>query len=101
MGVKTLICTDISRDGAMRGTNRQLYKELASKFALQLIASGGVSTLDDVRPQRHERKDNRRACEPGRRRTYRVLEGREQIHWVVQKGMLHRTNEATIKRCND
>lgn len=49
LGVRTLICTDISRDGAMRGTNRQLYQELASKFALQIVASGGVSTLSDVR----------------------------------------------------
>lgn len=49
LGVRTLICTDISRDGAMQGTNRPLYKRLASEFALQLVASGGVSTLDDVR----------------------------------------------------
>jgi len=49
LGVTTLICTDISRDGAMRGTNRQLYQELSSKFTLQIVASGGVSTMDDVR----------------------------------------------------
>lgn len=49
LGVKTLICTDISRDGAMRGTNRTLYKELTSKLPLQMVASGGVSSLDDVR----------------------------------------------------
>jgi len=49
LGVKTLICTDISRDGAMRGTNRALYRELADRFTLQIVASGGVSTLDDVR----------------------------------------------------
>ncbi len=49
LGVKTLICTDISRDGAMRGTNRELYQKLSSRFTLQIVASGGVSTLEDVR----------------------------------------------------
>lgn len=48
LGVKTIICTDISKDGAMQGTNRQLYKELSNKFSLNLTASGGVSSLDDV-----------------------------------------------------
>ena len=48
LGVKTVICTDISRDGAMKGTNRELYKEISSKYNLDLIASGGVSTLEDV-----------------------------------------------------
>jgi len=49
MGVRTLICTDISRDGAMRGTNRALYERLSGELDLQIVASGGVSTLDDVR----------------------------------------------------
>ena len=48
LGVKTVICTDISRDGAMKGTNRELYRELSSKYAIDLIASGGVSDLSDV-----------------------------------------------------
>lgn len=48
IGVKTLICTDISRDGAMQGTNLQLYKELSRRFDMDIIASGGVSTLEDV-----------------------------------------------------
>ena len=48
LGVKTVICTDISRDGAMKGTNRELYRELSQKFAINLIASGGVSTMEDV-----------------------------------------------------
>lgn len=47
-GVQTFICTDISKDGAMQGTNRQLYKNLSEQFAVQIIASGGVSTLDDL-----------------------------------------------------
>lgn len=49
LGVSTLICTDISRDGAMRGANRQLYQDLSKQFTLRIVASGGVSTLDDVR----------------------------------------------------
>ena len=49
LGVSTVICTDISRDGAMQGTNRGLYKELSCKYKIQLIASGGVSTIDDVK----------------------------------------------------
>ena len=49
LGVKTLICTDISRDGAMQGTNRAMYRELAERYQLQIVASGGVSTLDDIR----------------------------------------------------
>ena len=49
LGVKTIICTDISRDGAMKGTNRELYRELSEKFQIDLIASGGVSSLEDVK----------------------------------------------------
>lgn len=49
IGVKTLICTDISKDGAMEGTNHDLYKELSEKFGMQIIASGGVSSIDDVK----------------------------------------------------
>ena len=47
-GVKTLICTDISRDGAMRGANHALYKTLKERFGMQIVASGGVSAMDDV-----------------------------------------------------
>ena len=49
IGVKTVICTDISKDGAMMGTNRALYQSLSERFSMQIIASGGVSTLDDVK----------------------------------------------------
>lgn len=49
LGVKTLICTDISKDGAMQGTNLELYKELSERFDIQIIASGGVSSIDDVK----------------------------------------------------
>jgi phosphoribosylformimino-5-aminoimidazole carboxamide ribotide isomerase len=52
LGVKTLICTDISRDGAMVGTNRELYRTLSRRFPLQIIASGGVSSLEDVKALR-------------------------------------------------
>ena len=49
IGVRTIICTDISKDGAMQGTNHNLYKTLSEKFSLQIIASGGVSSLEDIR----------------------------------------------------
>ena len=48
IGVRTVICTDISRDGAMRGTNRALYRELSGEFKVRIVASGGVSSLEDV-----------------------------------------------------
>ena len=48
LGVKTIICTDISKDGAMQGTNHELYKELSQKFDINVIASGGVSSIDDI-----------------------------------------------------
>ena len=49
IGVSTVICTDISKDGAMQGTNRELYKELSERFSVNIIASGGVSSLDDIK----------------------------------------------------
>lgn len=49
LGVKTVICTDISKDGMMSGTNLELYRDLNERFGMNIIASGGVSTLDDVR----------------------------------------------------
>jgi len=48
IGVKNIICTDISRDGAMRGTNLELYRVLQEKFKLDITASGGVSSMEDV-----------------------------------------------------
>ena len=52
LGVKNVICTDISKDGAMGGTNLELYRELSRKYALDITASGGVSDLEDVRQLR-------------------------------------------------
>lgn len=49
IGVKTVICTDVSRDGAMQGTNIDLYKEMSEKFDISIIASGGVSSIDDIK----------------------------------------------------
>ena len=49
LGIKTVICTDISRDGAMEGTNRALYRTLAEKFSMDIIASGGVSSMADIK----------------------------------------------------
>ncbi len=48
-GVKNIICTDISKDGAMKGTNHALYKELSERFSMQITASGGVSSLEDIK----------------------------------------------------
>ncbi len=52
MGVETVICTDISKDGAMKGTNLALYKQLSERFKLNVIASGGVSSMEDVKQLR-------------------------------------------------
>ncbi len=49
LGVKTVICTDVSKDGAMRGTNLRLYEQLSRQFSVDMIASGGVSSMEDVR----------------------------------------------------
>ncbi len=48
MGVRTLISTDITKDGAMQGANHALYKTLSSELSMNVIASGGVSSLRDV-----------------------------------------------------
>jgi len=52
IGIKNVICTDISRDGAMKGTNLSLYQELSQKYAMELTASGGISSIEDVRQLR-------------------------------------------------
>lgn len=49
IGVKTVICTDISKDGAMQGANHKLYRSLSASFGLDIVASGGVSSIDDVK----------------------------------------------------
>ncbi len=49
LGVKTIISTDISKDGAMQGANHELYKRLSDELGIQIIASGGVSSIEDVK----------------------------------------------------
>ena len=49
LGVRTVICTDIARDGAMAGTNHDLYAELMERFQMNVIASGGLAAIEDVR----------------------------------------------------
>ncbi len=49
IGVDTIICTDISKDGAMQGTNLELYRSLSEAFSINIVASGGVSSLEDVK----------------------------------------------------
>ena len=48
IGVKYIICTDISKDGAMQGTNHELYKTLSENFGVNITGSGGVSSIVDV-----------------------------------------------------
>ena len=48
LDVRTVICTDISRDGVLAGSNHELYETLTARFPIDLIASGGVSSLDDI-----------------------------------------------------
>ena len=52
IGVRTIICTDVSKDGAMQGTNRALYGELSKELNIDIIASGGVSTIEDIKALR-------------------------------------------------
>ena len=49
IGASTAIVTDISKDGAMSGTNLPMYRRLAQECGLQVTASGGISTMDDLR----------------------------------------------------
>lgn len=48
IGVKTIICTDVSKDGAMKGTNIELYRHLVKNYTMNIIASGGISSVDDI-----------------------------------------------------
>ncbi len=52
VGVNTLICTDISRDGEMRGANLGLYRELTQGFKMEIVASGGVTSIDEIKTLR-------------------------------------------------
>ena len=47
-GIRDVICTDIAKDGMLQGTSNVLYQEILQKTSVQLIASGGVSTFDDL-----------------------------------------------------
>ena len=48
LGVRTIICTDINRDGAMRGTNLDLYRTMGRRYNVNITASGGVSSMEDI-----------------------------------------------------
>ena len=49
IGVKTIVYTDISKDGMLEGPNFDIYKELSQKTSLDIIASGGVTSINDVK----------------------------------------------------
>ncbi len=48
-GVLSLICTDIEKDGMLEGPSFELYREIISKTKPDLIASGGISSIDDIK----------------------------------------------------
>ena len=48
LGVKTIICTDINRDGVLQGTNLSLYRTMSRRYKVDITASGGVSSMDDI-----------------------------------------------------
>ncbi|MDR0491937.1 MAG: 1-(5-phosphoribosyl)-5-[(5-phosphoribosylamino)methylideneamino]imidazole-4-carboxamide isomerase [Oscillospiraceae bacterium] len=48
-GVRTLICTDISKDGMLGGTNMELYRTMRKKLTANLIASGGISSIKEIK----------------------------------------------------
>src|SRR5690606_34222000 len=47
-GIRLVICTDISKDGMLQGPSTELYKEILNKTGVSLIASGGITTIDDL-----------------------------------------------------
>ncbi|WP_334126931.1 1-(5-phosphoribosyl)-5-[(5-phosphoribosylamino)methylideneamino]imidazole-4-carboxamide isomerase [Empedobacter brevis] len=47
-GIDYVICTDISKDGMLQGTSNELYTEILASADVKLIASGGVSSIDDL-----------------------------------------------------
>lgn len=47
-GIKTVICTDIAKDGMLQGTSNKLYADILERSKVNLIASGGVSSIDDL-----------------------------------------------------
>lgn len=51
-GIQTVICTDIDKDGMLQGPSMALYRELLQKSGVKLIASGGVSSLQDLKALR-------------------------------------------------
>ena len=57
MGVSTIICTDISRDGTLTGHKVEQTAELARQSGLTVIASGGVASLDDIRALKAHESD--------------------------------------------
>ena len=54
-GVRTIICTDIAKDGAMQGTNLELYKHLVRDYGgyVDIIASGGISAMEEIEKLRN------------------------------------------------
>ena len=49
LGIKTIVCTDISKDGMLGGTNMELYRTIRQNVSVDLVASGGITTLGEIR----------------------------------------------------
>jgi phosphoribosylformimino-5-aminoimidazole carboxamide ribotide isomerase len=49
IGIKTIVYTDISKDGMLSGPNFDVYRELSEKVNIKIIASGGVTNLEDIK----------------------------------------------------
>lgn len=47
-GIQNVICTDISKDGMLEGASTELYQEILEKTKIQLVASGGISCIEDI-----------------------------------------------------
>jgi len=47
-GIRNVICTDISKDGMLEGPSTDLYKDILNKTSIQLVASGGISSMEDI-----------------------------------------------------
>jgi phosphoribosylformimino-5-aminoimidazole carboxamide ribotide isomerase len=52
IGVETIICTDIQKDGMLEGTNLELYRQLKEKTKMNIIASGGVTSMNEIKELR-------------------------------------------------
>ena len=95
-GVKTVVCTDISRDGMMEGTNVSLYKKLSEEFmTIDIIASGGVSSMEDIL---RLKKDGIKGAIIGKALYTGAIDLRKAIRAVVEEEDDNKEDN-TLSRC--